>query len=414
MCVSQLQLAILLGMTVALGPLALDAYLPAFPQIAADLNVDHTDIGLTLSVYVGALGLSQLVGGPLSDRYGRQVILMGGLFVFAVAAAMVAQASSLNEMLGWRIVQGMGGAFCAVSVPAIVRDQFHGKDAARLFGLIGLVMFIAPAAAPTLGVVLLAVADWPAIFLMLTGYAVLLAVVLKLRLFRHLPAKERIKTPISTLVTNYSLVLRHWVTMRFVAIQALCFSAMLVFITHASFIYQEWFGLSNTLFSALFAANIVLMASLNIVNRYLLRHFEAVSILRVSVLLQFIALLVLVALAWAGAPWWVIAGCIVTAVGFMGSIIPNNMANALEFFPHLGGTAAAMLGATQFTLAGVISAFSTTVVEESLLNVVIVMAACSMLAAMLAFGAPRAVRREVAKIEAAADAAVLPRSATPN
>ncbi|MFT5987760.1 MAG: DHA1 family bicyclomycin/chloramphenicol resistance-like MFS transporter, partial [Marinobacter psychrophilus] len=89
MCVSQLQLAILLGMTVALGPLALDAYLPAFPQIAADLNVDHTDVGLTLSVYVGALGLSQLVGGPLSDRYGRQIILLGGLFVFAVAAAMV-------------------------------------------------------------------------------------------------------------------------------------------------------------------------------------------------------------------------------------------------------------------------------------------------------------------------------------
>jgi DHA1 family bicyclomycin/chloramphenicol resistance-like MFS transporter len=189
---------------------------------------------------------------------------------------------------------------------------------------------------------------------------------------------------------------------------------MLVFITHASFIYQEWFGLSNTLFSALFAANIVLMASLNIVNRYLLRHFEAVSILRVSVLLQFIALLVLVALAWVGAPWWVTAGCIVTAVGFMGSIIPNNMANALEFFPHLGGTAAAMLGATQFTLAGAISAFSTTVVKESLLNVVIVMAVCSMLAAILAFGAPRAVRREVAKNEAAANAAVLPRPAAPN
>ncbi|MCL1480419.1 MAG: hypothetical protein MH213_03400 [Marinobacter sp.] len=156
------------------------------------------------------------------------------------------------------------------------------------------------------------------------------------------------------------------------------------------------------------------MASLNISNRYLLKHFEAVSILRVSVLLQFLALLVLVALAWVGAPWWVIAGCIVTAVGFMGSIIPNNMANALEFFPHLGGTAAAMLGATQFTLAGAISAFSTTVVEESLLNVVIVMAVCSMLAAILAFGAPRAVRREVAKIEAAADAAVLPEPANPS
>jgi DHA1 family bicyclomycin/chloramphenicol resistance-like MFS transporter len=98
----------------------------------------------------------------------------------------------------------------------------------------------------------------------------------------------------------------------------------------------------------------------------------------------------------------------------MGSIIPNNMANALEFFPHLGGTAAAMLGAAQFTLAGAVSAFSTTVVVESLLNVVIVMAVCSMLAATLAFGAPRAVRREVAKNEAAAGAAAPPKPATPD
>ncbi len=408
---SQLQLAILLGMTVALGPLALDAYLPAFPQIATDLGVDHADIGLTLSAYVGALGIAQLVGGPLSDRYGRQIILMGGLLVFAVAATMVAQASSLDEMLGWRLAQGFGGAFCAVSVPAIVRDQFHGREAAKLFGLIGLVMFIAPALAPTLGVLMLEFSDWPAIFLMLTGYAVFLGLVLQLRLFRRLPAKPRVRTPVSTLVTNYGLVLKHAVTMRFIGIQALCFSAMLVFITHASFIYQEWFGLSNAMFSALFAANIVLMAGLNMFNRYLLRHFEAVSILRVSVLLQFVALLVLVALAWSGAPWWVIAGCIVIAVGFMGSIVPNNMANALEFFPHLGGTAAAMLGATQFTVAGAVSAFSTIVVEESLLNVVIVMAVCSLFAAILAAGAPTAVRREVAKIEAAAEAAVLPKPA---
>ncbi len=83
---SHFQLAIFLGMTVALGPLALDAYLPAFPAIADDLGVSLTDVGLTLSSYVAALGLAQLVGGPLSDRYGRQVILLGGLLVFGFGA----------------------------------------------------------------------------------------------------------------------------------------------------------------------------------------------------------------------------------------------------------------------------------------------------------------------------------------
>ncbi len=395
---SQLQLAILLGMTVALGPLALDAYLPAFPEIALALGIDHHDVGLTLSIYVGALGLAQLVGGPLSDRYGRQIILMTGLLVFTIAALMVAQSGNLNEMLAWRLLQGVGGAFCAVSVPAIVRDQCHGVEAARLFGLIGLVMFIAPAAAPSLGALMLTLGDWSTIYVMLAGYAVLLAVILRLSLFKRLPAKEKVKTPLSTLVTNYGLVLRHAVTMRFIGLQALCFSAMLVFVTNASFIYQEWFALSNAMFSALFAANIVAMASLNIFNRYLLKHFEAVSILRVSVLLQFMALLVLVALAWSGAPYWLIAASIIVAVGFMGSIVPNNMANALEFFPHLGGTAAALLGATQFTVAGGISAFSTTLSSDSLLPIVLLMTLCSLGATLLAVGAPTAVRRETARL----------------
>lgn len=86
-------------------------------------------------------------------------------------------------MIAWRVVQGVGGAFCAVSVPAIVRDQVGGQDAARLYGLIGLIMFIAPAAAPALGTLMLALGDWHWIFLVLAGYAALVALVLQLALF---------------------------------------------------------------------------------------------------------------------------------------------------------------------------------------------------------------------------------------
>lgn len=140
---SHLYLAIMLGMTVALGPLALDAYLPAFPDIADGLGIDHGHVGLTLSAYVTTLGLAQLVGGPLSDRYSSKPILFGGLLIFMAGAVMVSMADSLSDMVVWRIAQGIGGAFCAVSVPAIVRDEVSGQDAARLFGLIGLIMFIA-------------------------------------------------------------------------------------------------------------------------------------------------------------------------------------------------------------------------------------------------------------------------------
>ena len=91
---SHFQLALLLGMTVALGPLALDAYLPAFPDIADGFGIPHADVGLTLSAYVATLGLAQLVGGPLSDRYGRKLILFVGLTIFAIAAMMIAGADT--------------------------------------------------------------------------------------------------------------------------------------------------------------------------------------------------------------------------------------------------------------------------------------------------------------------------------
>ncbi|PHQ27075.1 MFS transporter [Marinobacter guineae] len=397
---SHLQLAILLGMTVALGPLALDAYLPAFPSIADELNISHSQVGLTLSAYVTTLGLAQLVGGPLSDRYGRKPILFGGLIVFACGAVMVSMADTLSEMVFWRIAQGIGGAFCAVSVPAIVRDQVGGQEAARLFGLIGLIMFVAPAAAPSLGAVMLALGEWHWIFLMLAGYAVFMLLALNVALFPRLQPPPRTITPLKTLVTNYLLVLRHKTTMRFVGIQVLCFSTMLLFITHSSFIYQEWYGLSNSLFSILFAANIAFMATLNLINRPLLRRFSSVVLVRAQVIMQCLALVALVIAVLLEGPLWAVAACIIVAIGSQGGIVPNNMANAMEFFPKLSGTAAALLGASQFTIAGAISTLSSVFGDQTLLTITLGMLACSTGAVILAIGAPRAVARALANHEA--------------
>lgn len=391
---SHLQLALLLGMTVALAPLAIDAYLPAFPSIADGLDIPHTQVGLTLSAYVMTLGLAQLAGGPLSDRYGRKPVLFGGLLVFAGGALMVSSADTLSQMVFWRVAQAIGGAFCAVSVPAIVRDQVSGQDAARLFGLIGLIMFIAPAAAPSLGTLMLTLGEWPWIFLMLAGYAGVLMIALNLALFPRLKPSRPMRTPVKTLATNYLLVLKHRTTMRFIGIQVLCFSMMLLFITHSSFIYQEWYGLSESAFSILFAANIGLMAVLNLVNRPLLRRFQSAVLVRANVFIQCLALVALVITVWLDGPLWLVAACIILAVGCQGGIVPNNMANAMEFFPKLSGTASALLGASQFTIAGAISTLSSSFGNLSLLTITTAMLACSTGAVALAIGAPKAVVRE--------------------
>jgi len=394
---SQLRMAVLLGMTVALGPLALDTYLPAFPQIAASLGVDHAGVGLTLSAYVAVLGSCQLIAGPLSDRYGRRYILLAGLTIFTLASLAVAAAHSLTAMLAWRLVQGVGGAACAVSVPAIVRDHARGTEAARLFGLIGLVMFVAPGLAPAIGSLMLALANWHAIFVLLAVYAAGLGLLLQATLFKRLPMAQRARTPLHTLVTNYWTVLRHTAAMRFIGLQGLAFSVMLVFITHASFLYQEWFGLSKTAFSVLFATNVVGMAAVNLLNRRLLLAVHSARILRVAVVVQALAVAALTLFLWAGLPVAFAAGAIIAAVASMGAIAPNNMANALEFFPRLGGTAAALMGATQFTLAGAVSALSTRVVATTPLPIALTMAACAAVALSLALGAPAAVQHGLAR-----------------
>jgi DHA1 family bicyclomycin/chloramphenicol resistance-like MFS transporter len=380
-------------MTVALSPLAIDAYLPAFPSIANDLDISHSQVGLSLSAYIMTLGLVQLIGGPLSDRYGRRPILFAGLFMFAGGAVMVSLANTLAEMVLWRMAQAVGGAFVAVSVPAIVRDQVSGQDAARLFSLIGLVMFVAPAAAPSLGTLMLSMGDWPWIFLMLAAYAGCLMLALNLALFPKLASQSRAKTPASTLVTNYLLVLKHGTTMRFIGIQVLCFSMMLLFVTHSSFIYQEWYGLSNSDFSMLFAANIALMTVLNLGNRPLLKRFQSAALVRAYVIVQCVALVALVTAVLLGGALWMVATCIIVAVGSQGGIVPNNMANAMEFFPRLSGTASALLGASQFTIAGAVSTLSSSFGDLSLMTIAAGMLVCSLGAVALALGAPGAVDR---------------------
>lgn len=393
---SHFRLAVLLGMTVALGPLALDTYLPAFPRIAAALGVEHAAVGFTLGAYVAILGVGQLVGGPLSDRYGRRYVLLGGLALFGVASIMASMSDTLDELLLWRVVQALGGAWCAVSVPAIVRDRTRGTESARLFALIGLLMFVAPALAPSIGSLILEFAGWRVIFVFLAAYAGLLGVLLHFALFRQAPPASRNRTPVHTLVTNYARVLRHAAAMRFVTLQALAFSIMLIFITHASFIYQQWFGLSKTAFSLLFAANIVGMASANLINRRLLLSYSAPIVLRGAIGIQAAAVLALAAVSGFDPPVWLVAGLIIVAVGCMGAIAPNNIACTLEYFPTLGGTAAAVLGATQFTFAGAVGTLSTLLADGTLLPVTLTMATCGTLAAVLALPAPVIARRAMA------------------
>lgn len=378
---------------VALIPLALDAYLPAFPAIAAELSVTTNEVGLTLSIYVFVLAFGQLVGGPLSDRYGRRPVLFAGLAVFIAGSLLVTTATTLSSMIIWRAVQAFGGGWVAVTVPAIVRDRTAGSEMARLFSLIALIMFLAPALAPTMGTVLQALLGWRGIFDFLAVYALLVGVLMQVLLFRGTPRRPRgPQSPLHRLVTNYRHVLGHGTAMLLIAMLGLAFSVLLIYLTHASFLLQEWLGVSSAGFSAIFAANVAAMASIALLNRRLLRRYQPRQILRISVPCQFLAVLALLLITTLPTPRWTLVGCLMLIIGSMGAIGPNLQASVMQYFRELGGTAAALMGAFQFALGGMLSAGSALLVQGNASRVALAMLICSLLALLLLVPADRRLR----------------------
>lgn len=382
------RLAFVLALTVALGPFAIDAYLPAFPNIAASLGVSLHAVALSISVYIMTLAAGQLVGGPLADRYGRQPVMVGGLVMFLIASALLWQTESLQSLLWLRALQAFGAGWATACVPALVRDQVHGAEAARLFSLIALIMIGAPAVAPSLGALILAWWDWHTIFLCLALYAGVLIVIVNVFLFGK-RSSASYQGDMTSPLQRYIAVFKTRPALRFIFIQAAVFSVMMIFVTHSSFVYQIHYGVSNSLFGVLFGANIVLMAAMNLGNRKLLNFYSPQQIMRSCLIVQAAAVIFLLAVAYWQLPLWCFVLGTVITIGMFGGISPNNQACYMDYFHKNGGTAGALMGAVQFSVAGTLSALSA-MLPETLLTIVLPQALCCFAGLALAWGSTEA------------------------
>jgi DHA1 family bicyclomycin/chloramphenicol resistance-like MFS transporter len=162
--ISRLRLALALGPLIAVGPLAIDTYLPALPAMADSYGVRVTDVERSVSLYVMGTALGQLLGGPLSDHLGRKPVAWGGLLLFALASLLISLSTALWQLDLLRVIQALGGGATVVVAAASVRDWFDGQEAARVLSNIGLIMLIAPLVAPAVGAMLVLLQGWQAIF----------------------------------------------------------------------------------------------------------------------------------------------------------------------------------------------------------------------------------------------------------
>ena len=361
-------LLILLASISALTPFATDGYLSALPVMAKELNTDISLVAITVSLYILGLAIGQLIGGPFSDKYGRKPIIMIGLLLFSISSFVIPLNHSIELLWIGRFFQAIGGGIAVVSVPAIVRDNAVGKDAAKLFSLIMLITMLAPSIAPSVGTLILTLLNWGWIFTSLGIFGVIvLFAVFFIMPENQKPSKDRYKS-------SYLSVFREKRALGFLISQSFAFSILLTFLTNVPFAYIEYFHVSEAFFSGLLLLNVLSVICINRLNNYLLNKFEPHQLLKSFLFMQFIgvSLLVFNTFFFPTQLWAAVMGFVVTTAS-IGGIIPNSSACFMNYFEKNAGIAAATLGATQYVTAAAISAIAAMLTHDSLWPMVLVM-----------------------------------------
>ncbi len=338
-------LFLLAGLT-ALAPLAIDAYLPAIPSMAISFGTSIHHVELSLSLFLAGFAIGQLIGGPLSDHFGRRLTVFIGLFIFALGTLGIILSSTLNGLLLFRIIEALGGGMAIVNSGAIIRDVSSGRDSARNLSHMALIMMMAPLFAPVIGMGLLHITGWHGIFAFLLAYTVIITFFI----YKNIPETRAKNEHRPSAIQRYLMVLKHRQALGYLFALCFAYGGMFAFITGSPSVYMGFFDLSETVYPLFFGANIVTMILANRINVWLLRYYNANHLLSLGQCIQLvtgIALLSYVLIS-DSPVLAVIVGLVMLFVGSQSFIVSNATSSTIEFFPNNSGTASALLGSSGF------------------------------------------------------------------
>lgn len=330
---------------IALGALTMDMYLPAVPAMREHLGGTVQQMNLTIAIFFVGYGLGQFVGGPLSDRLGRKPVGMAGLVVFVAATAFMLDVETTGQLTALRLIQALGAGFSTIICMGAVRDAYVDEALGQRIALTMIVMLMAPLFAPTIGAGLLLI-GLPAIFVALLVYAGVLMLLFQFAI-PETRQGEREKISVKAIAAQYWEVLSYRRGGRLLALGYMLTSAcsstvLMIFLTTASFIYQDHFGLSPNQFAIAFACNVVCIIVFQFVSMARMRRGKTRRTIPLGLGIQLIAVSLLLVAAWTGkANLWITGALLAPAVGCMGLVNPNGAAIFMTFFPRLGGSAAA-------------------------------------------------------------------------
>jgi DHA1 family bicyclomycin/chloramphenicol resistance-like MFS transporter len=371
------RLTLVLGLVMAIGPLAIDMYLPALPALQSEFGTSAGRVQQTLSAYLLGLALGQLAFGPLADRYGRKPPLLGGLVVFAIASAGCAVAGTIEHFVLLRFLQALGGASGMVVIRAVIRDRFDEIQSARVLSLMMLVMGAAPILAPLGGGWLLVNGSWHWIFAFLVAFALLCVALVAWLLEESHPVHRRSRSLGRALASALPL----FADVRFlgpVIVFIGAFGCFFAYLAAAPFVFIQTFGVPADRFGWYFGANAGGFIVVSQLNRRVVARLGTRRTLGVGVgLLSAFAFLLFVlsasgVLGFAGV--FVPMFFIVASVGFIAS---NASAIAMAPFGERAGGASSLLGATQSAFGVLASAAVGWIGGSGALPMASIIAACA-------------------------------------
>jgi DHA1 family bicyclomycin/chloramphenicol resistance-like MFS transporter len=384
------RLALILGLLSAVGPFAIDMYLPALPTIAADLGASEAAVQVTLTAYFLAFGVAQLVYGPMADAVGRKPPLMLGLAVFAVGSIGAIFADTIAALAAWRFVQGLGGAALMVVPRAVIRDRYTGTEATKLMAMIMMVISVSPMLAPLAGSGVIALAGWRMIFAVLLVAAFGSMLLLSLGLGETLPKEARQRPRLRTMLAGAKRLLTDVPFMALTFVGGFGMASFFVFIASASFVYTGQFGLTPTGFSIAFAVNAIGFFSASQIAAPLGNRFGIGRVVRVGVTGFAVMTFTLAGIALAGfASFPVIVAGLLVANAFLGVVIPTTMVLALEDHGDVAGLASSLGGTLQMVAGGLMITLTGPFFDGTATPMLVAIALCGLLAAGLCWSVLR-------------------------
>ncbi len=382
----RLTLILILGSLAALGPLSIDMYLPAFPDMSRSFDASASLIQLSLTACMLGMALGQLIVGPFSDVRGRKRPLMIALLAYLLASLACAMAPTIEVLIALRFIQGAAGASGIVISRAIVRDLFEGPELTRFFAALSLVNGTAPILAPVIGGQLLRFGDWHFVFYLLAILSTLMLLAVALRLPETLPLERRVEGNLTTTLKTFGRLLTDRVFIGYAFAQAFVMGAMFAYISGSPFVLQNIYGASPQQFSFLFGLNgIGIILAAQIAGR-LAGRVDSERLMRINLtvvasasILLFFALTLTDQLIFVMIPLFFV----VSSVGLISTL---GFTLAMQNYGATAGSASALLGLLPMLVGSLVSPLVGIMGEQSAVPMGLIIMTLDCLALVLYYG----------------------------